>query len=109
MEFEFFQPHLRPDLLKKYKIETEQSVVITYQGRDDVLTSFSHIDFARSFKRLLNDKRIVIGFSNNHNEVSLDDKAGAGLSSLKDFFNAAGIDLVSIDLRSHQFQLMKKP
>lgn len=108
LEFEFFQSHLRPDLLKKYKIEAEQSVVVSYQGRHDVLTSFSHVDFARSFKKLMNSKKIVIGFTSNHNEMNLKDKSGAGLSSFQEFFQTAGIELRAVDLRSNQYQTMKK-
>jgi hypothetical protein len=108
LSFEFFQPHLRPDLLKKHNIEAEQSIVVTYKGRHDVLTSFSHVDFARSFKKLMNAKRIVIGFSSNHNEASLKSKDGDGLKSFGEFLAAADIQLVPVDLRSNQFQNLKK-
>lgn len=105
MEFEYLQPHLRPDLLKQFQIESEQSIIVEYQGRKDVLTSFGHIDFARSFKRLMKGKRIKVAFTNNHNESSLDSKEQSGLLKFSQFLERADVELKQVNLASGQMDL----
>lgn len=100
MEFHYYQPHLRPDLLKQFSIESEQSVIIEYMGRKDVLTAFTHVDFARSFKKLMNGKRVQVAFTTNHNEASLKSKQGSGLDKFGQFLARADVQVSEINLHA---------
>lgn len=106
IQVEYIEPHLRPDILEKFKIQNEQSVILEY-GRGefkkrDIITSFKHLDFARSFKKLLEIRNTRIVFANNHNENSINDESAKGLSSLREFLEVGSVEVEEMNIASNQ-------
>lgn len=97
LKIDVIDPVLRPDLAKKFEVERQGTVVLSYGDRS--VTFNDHSEKAIT-EALLKVKREAptIAFSKGHKELQLDDSEKEGLSSLFSHLKNSAFNVRSVNL-----------
>ena len=96
--YEFVDPEANPAKAQQYKITQDASVVLTMQGRQELLTSPTEQDFANALVRLMNPGARVVYFLAGHGERDIQNPADKAYTRARTVLESKSYTVKSLNL-----------
>jgi len=98
VEKEFIDIDLHPELVKKYNVIKDDTILISYKGRNVFVEELSELGITNALIRVKKDSRPKIYYSIGHQELDFNRQDAGGLSRLKEMIESSNFELVPIEL-----------
>ncbi len=96
--YELIDPDLNPDLVKRYHIETYETIVLEYGNKIEKITKATEPDITNALIRVLQQGEKKVYFTTMHGEPGLDDEESGGITHAKTKLLAENYQVASIFL-----------
>ena len=97
-DYEFVDPEANPAKAQQYKITQDGSVVLTMQGRQELLTSPTEQDFANALVRLMNPGSRAVYFLTGHGERDIQNPGDKAYTRARTVLESKNYTVKSLNL-----------
>ncbi len=94
--FELYDPDLRPDMVKKYNITQDGTVVVIYRGRQEKALANKEINITNALIRVGRKDKINVCLSRGHGELNFKSANPKGAKFAKSLLEKMSYELVDV-------------
>ncbi len=100
--YEIIDPDLNPDQVKRYQIESYETIVLEYGTKIEKITKATEQDVTNALIRILQQGEKTIYFTTRHGEPELDDEESGGIHRAKRKLESENFRVTSIFLAEQE-------
>jgi len=97
-QYEFIDPDKKPDMAKRFGVTAYNTMVISYRGQDEKITTATEEDLTNAIIKVTRDKKKKIYFTTNHGEKAIDSEERLGMSAAQKSIKDKNYEIGSVSL-----------